>query len=62
MKSPAELALKLARQWQNADLREQRLLKADSWPLRISIGKPSGRVISENLEKSSGAFATNGAV
>jgi hypothetical protein len=51
MKSPAELALKLARQWQNADLREQRLLKADSWPLRISIGKPSGRVISENLEK-----------
>lgn len=51
MKSPADLALKLARQWQNAELREQRLLQADSWPLRISIGKPSGRVISENLEK-----------
>jgi hypothetical protein len=51
MKSPAELALKLARQWQNSELREQRLLQADSWPLRVSIGKPSGRIISENLKK-----------
>ncbi|MEH6562942.1 MAG: Wadjet anti-phage system protein JetD domain-containing protein [Marinobacter sp.] len=51
MKSPAELALKLARQWQNADLREQRLLNPDSWPLKIAIGKPSGRIISENLER-----------
>lgn len=50
MKSPADLALKLARQWQNADLREQRLLYPDNWPLRIPIGKPSGRTISENLE------------
>ena len=51
MKSPADLALKLARQWQNADIREQRLLHPDSWPLRIPIGKPSGRVISEDLER-----------
>lgn len=51
MKSPADLALKLARQWQNADIREQRLLHPDSWPLRIPIGKPSGRIISEDLER-----------
>lgn len=51
MKSPADLALKLARQWQNSDIREQRLLHPDSWPLRIPIGKPSGRVISEDLER-----------
>ncbi|MEQ5836672.1 Wadjet anti-phage system protein JetD domain-containing protein [Marinobacter sp. NFXS9] len=51
MKSPADLALKLAKQWQNADIREQRLLHPDSWPLRIPIGKPSGRVVSEDLER-----------
>lgn len=51
MKSPTDLALKLARQWQNADIREQRLLHPDSWPLRIPIGKPSARVISEDLER-----------
>ncbi|MBQ0745081.1 MAG: hypothetical protein KBT82_04550 [Marinobacter sp.] len=51
MKSPAELGTKLARQWQNADLREQRLFSADSWPLRISIGKPTGRGIAEDLNK-----------
>lgn len=51
MKSPTELATKLARQWQNADLREQRLLSADSWPVRLSIGKPSGRAIKEDLNK-----------
>lgn len=50
MKSPADLACKLARQWQNADLREQRLLYSDSWPLRIPIGKPSGRAISNDLK------------
>ena len=51
MKSPADLAAKLAHQWQNADLREQRLLSANSWPLRLSIGKPNGRAIAEDLNK-----------
>lgn len=41
MKSPAELAAVLARQWQNAALREQRLLAQDVWPLQLSIGRPS---------------------
>lgn len=49
MKSPAEMAKKLARQWQNADLREQRLLHPESWPLKLPIGKPTGRTVTENL-------------
>lgn len=50
MKSPAELASRLARQWHNADLREQRLLDPESWPLRIPIGKPTGRAIRDDLD------------
>ncbi|HET8801882.1 MAG TPA: DUF3322 domain-containing protein [Marinobacter sp.] len=49
MKSPDELAARLARQWQNADLREQRLLDPDSWPLRIPIGKPTGSVVRDQI-------------
>lgn len=41
MKSPEELARRLARQWNNAGLRESRLLGGDSWPVRLSIGKPA---------------------
>lgn len=41
MKSPDVLAAQLARQWQNADLREQRLLDPSAWPLRVPIGRPS---------------------
>ena len=41
MKSPAELALRWARQWDVADTREQRLLEARSWPVSLPIGKPS---------------------
>ena len=41
MKSPAELALRWARQWEVADTREQRLLDARSWPVSLPIGKPS---------------------
>jgi len=40
MKSPAELSHRLARQWENADLRESRLLDSPSWPLTYSIGAP----------------------
>ncbi len=41
MKSPAELSLKLRRQWQQADQRALRLLDDFCWPLRLAIGKPA---------------------
>ncbi len=41
MKSPAELRLKLCRQWQQADQRELRLLDDSCWPLRLAIGEPA---------------------
>lgn len=41
MKSPTELAARLARQWQHADNREVRLLSPDAWPLSLPIGKPT---------------------
>ena len=41
MKSPTELARRWARQWEVADTREQRLLDPQSWPVSLSIGKPS---------------------
>lgn len=50
MKSPEELASRLARQWDDADLRESRLLRSDAWPLRLSIGKPSPGEISSGTE------------
>ena len=49
MKSPADLANRLARQWQNADLREQRLLKPDNWPLKIPISKPTGAMVRDQI-------------
>jgi len=49
MKSPAELASRLARQWQNADLREQRLLRSESWPLTLPIGKPTGAAVRDKI-------------
>ena len=51
MKSPADLAARLTRQWQNADLREQRLLNPESWPLRITIGKPTGATVRDHLDR-----------
>jgi len=47
MKSPDELAAKLARHWQSADVRVARLLQADSWPLSLPIGKPSARAFAD---------------
>lgn len=41
MKSPAELGTRLARQWQQAGIRAERLLNTHAWPLRLAIGKPS---------------------
>ena len=41
MKSPDTLAATLCRQWQDADLREQRLLDPAAWPVALSIGRPT---------------------
>lgn len=45
MKSPEELAKRLARQWSDARLRETRLLNGDAWPVRISIAKPTANEV-----------------
>lgn len=49
MHSPASLALRLARQWQNADLREARLVGggdgSGSWPIQLPIGRPAARIV-----------------
>ncbi|WP_027854565.1 Wadjet anti-phage system protein JetD domain-containing protein [Marinobacterium litorale] len=42
MKSPSELSRRLAKQWHRSALRVERLLSPDSWPLTLSIGKPTG--------------------
>ncbi len=44
MKSPIELSERLTKQWQNGNLREQRLLSADPWPIQLAIGFPSARL------------------
>lgn len=41
MKSPAELSRRWARQWEVADNREERLLRAEAWPVSLPIGKPT---------------------
>ena len=51
MKSPKELAEKIARQWQNPKLREQRLLNYGEWPLLLTIKKPSASDIMANLPR-----------
>lgn len=52
MKSPAELKAKLRRQWEIADTRESRLLLADeTFPVVLSIGKPSPRMIRNDLDR-----------
>ncbi|WGL15816.1 DUF2220 family protein [Microbulbifer bruguierae] len=48
MKSPGDIAERLARQWQQAPLRVERLLNRERWPLDIAIGKPSGADFSSN--------------
>lgn len=45
MKSPQELAARLAQQWNSADWRERQLLgTATAWPLTLSIGQPDTAV------------------
>ena len=50
MYSPEELRKKLARQWDNAKLRAERLLPPGSWPLCLPIGKPSARMFAEQTQ------------
>jgi hypothetical protein len=51
MKTPDELARKLARQWENPDLREARLLgDTDAWPICLAIGRPLGRALKSDLD------------
>lgn len=47
MKTPADIAGRLAKQWQQPFWRVERLLSADSWPLVLTIGKPTGRQFAE---------------
>lgn len=48
MKSPDDLARLLARQWQNADKREELLLDPQVWPIEISIGRPSSKLFTHH--------------
>lgn len=51
MKSPAELRVLLRRQWENRALREARLLRPESvWPLLVTIGRPSPRLLRTELD------------
>lgn len=51
MYSPDELRKKLARQWDNAKLRAERLLSPGSWPLCLPIGKPSAKIFAEQAQR-----------
>ncbi len=51
MKSPDALKQKLARQWLNPDTRENRLFNPETWPIKLSIGKPTNRLLSEQTAK-----------
>lgn len=50
MNSPDTLSAKLARQWNHADTREERLTSGAAWPLRIPIGRPPPRSLSDDLD------------
>lgn len=50
MKSPAELAHKMSRQWQSADIREARLIGEADWPIRLSIGRPTAGMVAEDWQ------------
>lgn len=51
MKRPADLSPRWARQWQNPDLRESRLLDESTWPVSLPIRRPSAADISSNWEE-----------
>ncbi|MDQ8208430.1 DUF3322 domain-containing protein [Coraliomargarita sp. SDUM461003] len=51
MKTPDQLRAQLIRQWENASLREERLLNPEvNWPIRLSIGKPTAHKVEFELD------------
>ena len=50
MKSHAELAYRLARQWENSDLREERLIGDADWPVRMPIGRPTAQKVADDWQ------------
>lgn len=50
MKAPHDLAYRLGRQWESADLRETRLLRKDGWPIVLSIGRPSAQLLKTDVD------------
>jgi hypothetical protein len=48
VKTPAELAVRWARQWENPDLREARLLDEAAWPASLAIGRPTAPEIASD--------------
>lgn len=49
MKSPQDLATRLAQQWQSADWRERQLLGgAGAWPVVLSVGQPTAQVFMDD--------------
>jgi len=51
MKTPKALSKKLARQWQDPAIRENRLLSQGGWPVKLSIGIPTSRNMTQNLQE-----------
>ncbi|GAA5481310.1 DUF3322 domain-containing protein [Haloferula sargassicola] len=51
MKRPADLTPRWARQWQNPDLREARLLEESAWPASLPIGRPTAADISSDWQE-----------
>ncbi|XZE21121.1 Wadjet anti-phage system protein JetD domain-containing protein [Pirellulaceae bacterium SH449] len=51
LKSPADLRVVLRRQWENANYREARLLGTQgAWPISLSIGRPTSRMVRDDLD------------
>lgn len=51
MKSPADIVVRLKRQWQSPQRREARLLQGHlSWPVVETIGKPKSKILIDNLD------------
>jgi hypothetical protein len=51
MKSPTDLAARLTKQWQVADNREARLLHEDTWPVTLTIGKPTSAQLTQQTDQ-----------
>lgn len=47
MKTSSELSSKLTKQWHRTELRVERLLSAEAWPIILTIGKPSNSELSQ---------------